>query len=241
MSLFSNLNEQIKILGSKVLLQLQESPTIAQAKDNYENLTPTAQKITIIAGLFLILLLLFFIPLGQLSESQTSLSLFEDKRNLIRDLFKIHRESSTTPEIAVPPSYEGLKSSVESIISRAELLPEQNLGLSEGAVEGRLIPANLVSNVLLVKLAKLNLKQIVDIGSAIVALSDSVKMKDLLISANHQDTRYYDVTYKLYALKVPAPNIEPPPELEKNSKKTKDSDKNPEKDSDTAFDKGANE
>lgn len=223
MSQFDNVKEQFKALGTKVSQQIQESPTFAQAKDRYENLTPTAQKMFITLSVFLVVLLLFFIPLSNLSESQTTLSEFEERRNLIRELFKTYRESSAAPDVTIPPSYEGLKSSVESIIARAELLPEQNIGLSEGSPEGRLIPTSLVSNVLQVKLAKLNLKQIVDIGSSIVAISDSVKMKDLLISANRQDTRYYDVTYKLYSLKVPTPNIEPAPEPEKNSKKTRGS------------------
>jgi len=223
MSLLTNLGEQFKILGTKILLQLQESPGAAQVKDRYENMTPAGQKTTVFSVVFLALLLVFFIPLSRFSESQSSLSLFEDKRNLIRDLFKTYRESSTLPDVAIPPSFIELKSSVESIISQAELLPEQNLGMLEGAVEGRLIPSSLVSNVLLVKLAKLNLKQIVDIGSSIVHISDSVKMKDLIISAHRQDTRYYDVTYKLYSLNVPAAIIEPPPEIEKTSKKTRGS------------------
>jgi hypothetical protein len=106
-------------------------------------------------------------------------------------------------------------SMVAAVIQRAELLPEQNIGISEGPVEGRMIPGNLVSNVMQVRLAKLNLKQIVDIGGSLVGISDSVKMKDIAIVANATDTRYYDVTYKLYSLKVPEATPEPMPEPEK--------------------------
>ena len=75
-----------------------------------------------------------------------------------------------------------------------------------------------------VKLAKLNLKQIVDIGSSLVALSESVKMKDLAIIANATDTRYYDVTYQLYSLNIPTPEPEPPPEPERKITKPKNND-----------------
>lgn len=224
MSLFDNLKEQFKILGNKIGQQIQESPSYAQAQDRYENMSPSMQKLSISLTVLVIVFIILFFPVSHLSESYTALSLFEEKRNLIRDLFHTYRESSAAPDIAAPPSYEGLRSSVQSIIAREELLPEQQLGISDGPFEGRLIPQALVSNILLVKLAKLNLKQIVDIGSAITAISESVKMKDLLISANRQDTRYYDVTYKLYSLKVPEPNIEPSPEPEKNIKKSRGSD-----------------
>ena len=62
--------------------------------------------------------------------------MFEEKRNLIRDLFKTYRESSATPNVVTPPSYEALRSNVESIIARAELLPEQNLGAIEITAAG---------------------------------------------------------------------------------------------------------
>lgn len=214
MSQIDNLKEQLKSAGTSISQRIEESPTYAQLKDRYENLSPTGQKGAQALAALLVLFFLFFIPLNNLSESQTSLSLFEEKRDLIRDLFKTYRETSATPDISIPPTQDMLRSNIESIITRADLLPEQKLGISEIAPEGRLIPSGLINNVLQVQLAKLNLKQIVDIGSSIVAISNSVKMKDLFITANRQDTRYYDVTYKLYSLKVPQPNIEPPPEPE---------------------------
>lgn len=225
MSLIDNLTDSFKSMGQKIGQKIQELPAYSKAQDRYENMSPSMQKISLFAGAFLFASLVLFFPLSQLSDSQTALSLFEEKRNLIRDLFRTYRESSSAPNIAVPPDLNGLMSSVESILTRAELLPEQKLGLIPGTVEGRLIPQVLVSNVLQIKLAKLNLRQIVEIGSSITGISDSIKMKDLLISANRQDTRYYDVTYKLYSLKVPEPIPEPLPEPEKNNKKSRGSDK----------------
>jgi hypothetical protein len=214
MSQLENLKEQFKTLGTKIGQQVQESPAYAQAQDRYENLSPSGQKLVQATGVLLILFLLLFIPLSNLSDSQTTLSLFEEKRSLIRDLFKTYRDSSNAPSLATPPTYELLRSNVESIIARAELTPEQNLGSIEITAEGKLIPLSLVTHALQIKLAKLNLKQIVDIGSGLVGLSDSVKMKDMQITANSQDTRYFDVSYKLYSLKVPEPQVEAPPEPE---------------------------
>lgn len=225
MSLLDSLASQMKSIGSRIAQQVQESQTFQQAQDRYQNMSPLMQKVTAFLGALLVALVILFYPLSQLTESRSSLSMFEEKRGLIRDLFRTYRESASAPNIAMPPNPDGLQSAVNAILDRAELLPEQRSGISPGAVEGRLIPQNLVSHVLQVKLAKLNIRQVVDIGSAIAGISESVKMKDLLISANRQDTRYFDVTYGLYSLKVPEPTIEAPPEVEKPVKKTRGSDK----------------
>lgn len=223
MSLADSLTAQMKALGQRIGQQIQESQSYQQAQDRYQNMSPGMQKLTMALATVIILFVVLYYPLSNLAESRTALAMFEEKRNLIRELFKTNRESSSAPNIAVPPSADGLRSAVEAILSRAELLPEQILGTSQGAIEGRLIPQNLVSSVLQVKLSKLNLRQIVDIGSSITGISESVKMKDLLITANRQDTRYYDVTYNLYTLKVPEPTVEAPPEIE--NKKSRGSGK----------------
>lgn len=225
MSLLENVKSQSKAAAIRVGQQLQESPAYQQAQDRYQNMSPSMQKLSVVAAIFFIALVVLYYPLSQLAESRTSLTLFEEKRNLIRALFKTYREASSAPNIVRPPNLEGLRVAVESILNRAELLPEQNLGISQGGPEGRLIPQNLVAYVLQVKLAKLNLRQIVDIGSSIAGISESVKMKDLVVSANRQDTRYYDVTYALYGLKVPEPNIDTPAEIEKPAKNSRGTDR----------------
>lgn len=219
MSQFDNVKEQLKANFSKIGQQIQESPTYAQAQDRYESLSPSAQKLALmLGGLFLIFMLLF-VPMMSLSDSQNMISTFEEKRNLIRELFRTYREASAAPSIPIPPPLQALQASVNSVITRAELTPEQVIGVNQSAPEGKLIPNNLIAGVLEVRLAKLNLKQIVDIGASLVGISESVKMKDLLISANSQDTRYFDVSYKLYSLNVPTPTPELPPEPEKPQRK----------------------
>lgn len=224
MSLIDSLSSQFKSLGTRIGQQIQESQSYQQAQDRYENMSPTMQKLTLTLGVMLVALVILFYPLSNLTESRNYLSMFEEKRGLIRDLFRTYRESASAPNIAIPPNADGLLAAVEAILNRAELLPEQRSGVMPGAVEGRMIPQNLVSNVLQVKLAKLNLRQVVDIGATIAGISESVKMKDLFVIANRQDTRYFDVTYVLYTLKVPEPTVEAPPEPEKPAKKSRGSD-----------------
>lgn len=212
MSAMDSLKDKGQGAAQKVIERIRESSAYAQLMDRYENLTPAGQKLAKLVSTVLVLLVILFIPLTNLSTSYSNISMFEEERDLIRELFRTYRETSSSQNLPVPPPSDSLMSMVSSVVQRADLMPEQNLGISESAVEGRLIPTNLVSTVLQVKLAKLNLKQIVDIGGSLVGISESVKMKDIAIVANATDTRYYDVTYKLYSLKVPEASPEPMPE-----------------------------
>ncbi|MFZ3229410.1 MAG: hypothetical protein WA160_04335 [Pseudobdellovibrio sp.] len=219
MSRLDELKDQLKTTGQRIGNSIQETEAYQKLQDRYQSLNPNSQKLVWIGGACAIAFALLFYPVSQISNSQNLMTTFEEQRTLIRDLFKTYRESSGQTSVPVPPSIESLKASLESIIATADLLPEQRIGTIEATVEGRMIPQSLVSHVLEVKLAKLNLKQIVDIGTSITSLSASVKMKDLLISAHTSDTRYYDVTYKLYSLNVPQPLPEAPLEVDIKPKK----------------------
>ena len=219
MSRFEDIKEKLKSTAQRVSERIQETEWYNQFQDRYQSLNSNSQRLVWIGGSFLILALVLFYPLGQISNSQILITSFEEKRSLIHDLFKTYRDSSGNSGVPVPPQFENLKANVETIINGANLIPEQRVGTIEAAVEGRLIPQSLVSHVLDVKLAKLNLKQIVDIGTALAGISESVKMKDLIISAHAADTRYFDVSYKLYSLNVPEVIPEPPPEIDIKPKK----------------------
>lgn len=234
MSFVDNLKEQNKAFFSRTAERIKESETYVQLQDRYQGLTPTGQKMTRYGVVALLILFVVFIPYTKLSTSSENITSFETKRNLIRDLFKTYRESSATQSVPLPPTTDSLRFSIETVLQRAELMPEQKLGIENIAAEGRLIPQNLVANVFAVKLTKLNLKQIVDIGTSIAAISDSIKLKDIDIKSNVNDTRYYDVNYKVYTLKVPEPTPEPPPEPEQNNnrnrRKNNNKDENKEAD-----------
>ena len=219
MSRLEDLKEQIKASIDSVGQKIQETSLYINAKDRYDTMNPASQKITRLVVGFLIVLILVFYPMSLFFSSQSTINAFEEKRNLIRELFKTYRESSSRPDISVPPQMESLKSTINSIIATADLTPEQIMGVNVASFEGNLIPQTLVNNILEVKLAKLNIKQIVDIGTSIIGISNSVKMKDMAITPHPADPRYSDVTFKLYSLNVPEVAPEPPPEVEAKPKK----------------------
>ena len=130
--------------------------------------------------------------------------------------------------MAQPPTGSQLVLTIQTSLQNARLLPEQIVGVTNTQAEGRLIPQSLLADVVEVKLAKLNLRQIVDIGTQLTNLSPTLKIKDLLINANPELAGYFDVNYKIYALKVPEALPELPPEpinpKKKNSKSEDSSD-----------------
>jgi hypothetical protein len=223
-----SLNDNVKNSASQAFDRFRESSLYAKGQDRFENLSPAGQKLALIGLAASLIFLLLYVPFSNFTASHIELSQFEEKRSLIRELFKTYRDSSSNQNVAVPPNPGMLRTSIESVLTRAELLPEQKMGVIPGAAEGRLIPQNLVGEVVFVNLAKLNLKQIVDIGAGIAAISSSVKMKDISIRANAQDTRYFDVTYKLYTLNVPEPVVELPEPEAKIQPRARDSSENQE-------------
>lgn len=225
MSQFQDVLENIKNKSTDFFDQIKETESYQKLSDRYETLSPNGQKTVKIISAFILLFILLFVPLSQISTSKELITGFENKRNLIRDLFKTYRDSSQSSRYMPAPPSDALIGSVNSTLQTEQLLPEQIVSVALGSAEGRLIPQNLMTNVIDVKLIKLNLRQIVDIGTRLGGISQSVKLKDLLMTANSELAGYFDVTYKLYSLNVPEAKIELPPEHEPKTKKKSDSEK----------------
>lgn len=194
--------------------RIQESAAYNQLRDRYENMTPVMQKITVVGGVILIAGLILSFPYSYYQQSQEYIGEFEGKRMTIRELLKVSRESSEVPNIPQAPPIDSVRSRIESSISDAHLLPEQVKGTDTGAsADSSVIPKNLTDGSVQVTLAKLNLRQILDLGYQFQSISSSVKLKDLIITANRDDSRYFDAVFKLVALAVPAApevSVEPP-------------------------------
>ncbi len=226
MSRLQEITESLKVKFSEVFEKIKETEIYQQLSDRYESLSPAGQKGARAGSVMVVLFILLAVPLSQFSNSKEFVTSFESKRQLIRDLFKTYRESNQTGRLSPAPDAGSLTSTINSTLQTEQLLPEQIVSVGVGTAEGRLIPAHLMSTVLDVKLAKLNLRQVVDIGSRLAGISQSVKLKDMAVIASSELAGYFDVTYKLYALNVPAAPIELPAEPEGKSKKKKSDDKN---------------
>lgn len=202
------LREKLKAEWDKSLDQLEENRIFVETRDRYENLTPIQQKLAIAGVIGAIALFIASIPLSYYTASEESMMSFTDTRQSIRDLLKTAKDSKDIPRIPIPPDIDSLKSQVQSSLTSAQLLPEQ-IGTPEvDANPGRLIPQNTIEGVLKIPVQDLNLRQIVDFGHQFSAMSPSVKLKDLQITASLKNPGYFDVIYQLLVLKVTSPKSE---------------------------------
>jgi hypothetical protein len=205
-----DLKDGLKSQLGQAWSRVQDSSLYNQMRDRFENLSPPHQKLTLMGAGAFAALVIISVPYSYYSQSNDNVSTYEEKRGLIRELLKVTRESSEVPDLPVAPPAETLKSTIESQLTMARLMPEQMKGIEVISAETGLIPKGLLESGLKISLAKLNLRQIVDLGYNIQSISPSVKMNSVNISANSEDPRYFDVEMKLVSLAVPQSHLEVP-------------------------------
>lgn len=207
---FDDIKEKLKSEWQKTADKIQDNALFIRIKEKYENLSPRAQKITVLGLATLAVLSLASFPLGYYGQSESTLEEFTASRDLLRDLFKAQREISMTPKPAMPPDLSAIQAEIENKITVMKLLPEQNRGSHNPQDLNSfttLIAGNLLKGGLVFEFSKLNLRQIVDLGTTISRISPSVKMTGMEITesepTNPKMKGYFNVIYRLAALAVP--------------------------------------
>ncbi len=205
---FEELREQLvskfKDLGS----QIQETSVYQNLKEKYDDLPASQQKATLIVAGVLVAFFIFSYPYTNWSASRESVVSFETKRNLIRDLLKVTKETSELPMLPPATTMGQIQTDIQMRIQSYQLLEEQVGPISpEEPSQSALIPANLQEGVIKVTLKKLNLRQIVDIAHDLQSMQPAVKMRNLSIDANLQDARYLDALMEFVVIKIPQINL----------------------------------
>lgn len=198
-----DIKDNLKSQLGQTWARIEESSIYNQLRDRFENLSPTRQKLVMVATGILLALFVISIPYSYYATSNQYVLEFEDKRNLIRELLKVTRESSEVPDIPAAPSGDMLRGTIESQLRNANLLPEQMKGIEVVTADTGLVPRSLLEAGVKINLAKLNLRQIIDIGYNIQSISPSVKMSDVNVFSNGEDPKYFDVEFKVVTLAVP--------------------------------------
>lgn len=210
----NDIKEKLHSEWVRTVERLEDNSTFVNLRDRFQSQSPITQKVILSFIFILIGYVVLSTPLTWYSSASENIDRFESQRSLIRDLFKVQKEVASTPDIAVPPPAISLKSSVESIIQSAGLLPEQTKGIQILPPQGtELVKLQQTDGAIEVNLLQLNLRQLVDLGYQFQSISTSVKLKDLIVQASAQDAHYFDVIYRLLILKVqpePIPEIDPP-------------------------------
>lgn len=212
--------ERFKSEWQQTKERLEDNSTFVSLRDRFQSYSPLVQKLILFGALGLVVLGILSLPMGHYETSSEHLAEFDSSRSLIKDLFRVQKDISETPQIPTPPPIDSVKSRIEFDLQGAQLLPEQIRGVTVlPAQKTPLYDTSQNEGSVEISLAQLNIRQITDLGNQFQSISPSVKLKDLVISASAADSRYFDVIYRLLVLKVlPEETIAPDP-AEKPGKK----------------------
>ncbi len=217
------LKEALLNRGKELWARIEESSSYNQIKDRYDSLAPTQQRLAFWGGVALIVFVVLYIPFTFLETSWEYEDEFVTKRDLIREMYRVQREVGEAPQIPVPLSPEMIRQAIDSYIKQSGFLPEQVKSLSVvGESSSGLLPKKHVQGAVEVSMAKLTIRQVVDVAFKVVTSSPSTKLYEMTITANSEDPKYQDVILKLLALNVPdVKSLTAPPPGAKDKKPAK--------------------
>lgn len=201
--MFDEVKERLIQQVKQIIESVQENSTYLRLKDQFDNLSPALQKISTIIVSIILVGIIFYMPYSYFDSSQNNISEFDKQRSLIRELLKVHRESSEAPNIPLAPSLQEIESRVQQILSSAALKPEQIKSVQQSSSNSNLIPNNLSAGAVNISLSLINLEQLIDLGYQMENINPSLKMTGLDIQPSIADKRYFDVNFSLVALAIP--------------------------------------
>ena len=203
---FEELRERLKDDFAQTWSRFQDSAIYTRLQERYDQLSPRNQKVVVFAALTGIFVALLSVPFSYFQSSQSYVTEFNDRRQLIKDLHEASLISAASPLPTNLVRLSAVRSMVDTEIENRRLLEEQVHQIRQLPARdfaGGLIPADLNEGGFEVALRKLNVRQIVELGTRLQALGANVKMTDLTIEPNREDERYFNVTFQLVTLVTP--------------------------------------
>lgn len=203
---FEDLKDKLQDGIAEFRNKIEESPAYHSVRERYENLSPSSQRALLLSLIAGALIFFCYIPYSYFSSSNVSVSEFNEKRGLIRQLLRASRLASQAGSVTNPPEIGTLQSTITTRLAQFSLLPEQTAGInivSAAALGGSLAPAGIVQEGISVNLKQLNLKQVVDIGYDLQNLAQGVRLVGLSMSPTPTDTRYFDVIFQIARFSMP--------------------------------------
>lgn len=181
--------------------KLEENDQYLAVKEKFDSLDPLAQKV--IAGLvaFIIVFILFQIPMSYYSSSSENLALFDENRDLVLDLYRVKRRAMLAPQAPMPVPAADLEARARNALGAARVQPDQIKSVAffdnQGPRASSFIPKTVEQKGVEVRVANLNVTQIIDVGHALSTLAESVKMVAMEITPGSQPGSYFDASFKL--------------------------------------------
>lgn len=210
---FEDLREKVAESWAITWNRFLESSTGARLAEGYENLPPAGQKGVLVGAATLGAMILLLIPWSWFSASSEKIQIFEETQMTIQDLFSTYRDSGELRAGAVAIDQGALIATIQNQLPTVRLSPEQikSVQAYDNKAAGKKIPGvpdSVNQAGAEVRVAGLNLTQVVDVAQMIMASEPAAKLVGMDVTAAADDPRYFDVVYKVVAFSVPEP---PPP------------------------------
>lgn len=200
-----DLKDKLTETFNKIKDAVEESSAYNSLREKYDTLPATTQRGILIGAAVVAALILLSIPYSFLSSSGQYVGEFEEHRALIRALLRT-RSLGGGPPLPRGLSSNEIETRVKMTLNQASLLDTQidkMEGLSEGEPQSHLAPPNVLQQGLRVKLKKLNLRQVLDLGHQLQNLDESLKMTGVEIKASSDDAHYFDTIFTLISYSLP--------------------------------------
>jgi hypothetical protein len=134
------------------------------------------------------------------NQANDNLEKYQKNRDLIEDLLNVQVELQNAPDVNTNVNPSQLQAEATDVLDKSGLAKEQITSTSLVTSAQRqftFIPKEINYVGVQIVLNKLNLTQILDIGTKLQNVNNSAKLIELDMSANKDDNHYYDVTFLL--------------------------------------------
>ena len=200
-----DIREQLRDQANELLAKIQETSVYNNLRERYESQTPPVQRAITMGGIALFILFMLMFPWSYIDSSDENMAQFEENRELIQGLLRAASSSKEPPPLPPPVTSEGLRSIVTNTLQQAGLTQDQignmqeipNTALKEFAVPG------VTASGLAVQIKKLNLAQILEIGTMFENLRPGLKFIGLDVVQSPGSTHYYDINAHVVAFGIP--------------------------------------
>jgi len=201
MEVLNNLFETFKEKAKAIWAEQMESELVIRLKERFEELPPIGQRGVVFGAIGIVIIVVLWWPVSNLMDASDLNQRFEERRQLLKELLQIQRDSASGDVVPLSPPPTALKVQLDQKIAQAGIKPEQ-------VKESNELPPKNINGAqeqgLRYRLEHLTVRQAVDLGYEMEHTDPSLKLVGLDVVGNDPDPHFYEVAYKLvnYAPKI---------------------------------------
>ncbi|MCB9026853.1 MAG: hypothetical protein H6625_11080 [Bdellovibrionaceae bacterium] len=199
-----DLKDQLLEQWERLRNRILDDPTFNSIRERFETLPSTSQKAIIASFLLLFILIVIYIPFGYFQSAKVYQEKYTSYRSTIRELLRVGKADNSRALYTQKGNLELLKSRLSSSLNNFNLMGDQIVGVElSSETKSSLARPPVQEEVFILKLKKLNLDQILQIGSDLVKNFNDLKMTGLNIAADKEKAGYFNTEYRLSKFYLP--------------------------------------